>query len=58
MGKVHALTQEKVENIDMYFYECHRWSSLRILTEIIKTIFELDIYRLLLATYQIRHYTR
>ena len=58
MGKVHALTQEKVENIDMYFYECHRWSSLRILAEIIKTIFELDICRLLLATYQIRHYTR
>ena len=42
MAKLHAVTQEKGENMDMYFYNCHRWSFSRILTQMIKII--LDLY--------------
>ena len=40
MAKFHAVTQKKVENIDMYFYNCHRWSFSWILTQMIKIIFD------------------
>ena len=36
IAKLHAVIQEKVENKDMYFYNCHRWSFPRILTQMIK----------------------
>ena len=39
MTKLHAVTQEKVENMDMCFYNCHRWSLSRNVTKIIKIIF-------------------
>ena len=40
MAKLHPVKQEKVENIDMYFYICHRWSFSRILTQMNKIIFD------------------
>ena len=40
MAKLHAVTSGKVENMDMCFYNCHRWSFSRILTQMIKIIFD------------------
>ena len=38
--KVHAVTQEKVENMDMCFYNCHRSWFSRILIQIIDIILD------------------
>ena len=38
IAKLHAVTQEKVGNIDLCFYSCR--SFLRILTQMIKIIFD------------------
>ena len=39
MEKLQTVTQEIVENMDMCFDNCHRWSFLRILMQMIKMIF-------------------
>ena len=41
MVKLHAETQEKVENMNMSFKNCHRWRFSQILTQINKIIFDL-----------------
>ena len=39
MAKLHAVTREEMGNMDMCFHNCHRWSFLPILTQMIKIIF-------------------
>ena len=39
MAKLHAVTSEKVVNMVMCFYNCHRWSFSQILTQMIAIIF-------------------
>ena len=38
MAKLHAVTLKKVRNIDMCFYNSHRWNFSRILRQMNKII--------------------
>ena len=39
MAKLHAVTQKKVENINMRFHNYHSWRFSRILTQMIEIVF-------------------